>query len=281
MEENTSMAENLGGAETIPTDTPSVDQQTVEDSFLAGFSDEDTADGQTTDDSNSKGELNGDNQTTNSKNQEGETGAVRPDKRSRANERIQEVLAERNQLAARLKELERQEFERSKPSLQLDEDGNVSIEAMNDHQEKLIQYEINRRSAETMQQIQEAQRGVQLESAISDLQVNASKIIQENSFLNEKSPDFDAEASEIIFGSVLDKVKQLQVSGVDDFQALKEVALEELDRQVQLVKIAEKRAQATGVRNYQRMQDGAALTNGNSGRASGSTDPFLSEFLSD
>ncbi len=280
MEENTSMAENLGGAETIPTDTPSVDQQTVEDSFLAGFSDEDTADGQTTDDSNSKGELNGDNQTTNSKNQENEASA-RPDKRSRANERIQEVLAERNQLAARLRELERQEFERSKPSLQLDEDGNVSIEAMNAHQEKLIQYEINRRSAETMQQIQEAQRGVQLESAISDLQVNANKIIQENSFLNESSPDFDAEAAKVIFGSVLDKVKQLQVSGVDDFQALKEVALEELDRQAQLVRIAEKRAQTAGVRNYQRMQDGAALTNGNSGRASGSTDPFLTEFLSD
>ena len=96
------------------------------------------------------------------------------------------------------------------------------------------------------------------------------------SILDPNSKDYVPDLSDAISKSALDRLQQLQVSGVDDFTVLADDVLEHIDREIRLAEIAQKNSQARIAQNYHRMQNGGAIVSGNQGRSLVTNDDFLS-----
>jgi hypothetical protein len=276
MQDNQNMAENFSGGETASADTPFADNETTQDGFLDGFSGEDNVDEQTEQGSDStQEELNGDTDN-NQKHQEEQSG--RPDKRSRSNERIQQLLSEKRKTDAELAEYREWKSKQNQPKLEYDENGNVSVEDMQEYNRQLIQQEIERSRRDSEAKIQSVEREKNLDNSISTIEGGIKERVQKYDFLNPESKNFNEQISKNVTESVLDRVKSLQLSGFDDFTEMANMALEEVDRQLELINIASQQASIRTAGSISRMQSGGAISSSNHGMPAAQKDDFLDGF---
>lgn len=281
MQDNENMAENLSGGETASTNTPFAEEQTSQEGFLAGFSDDDFADGQTSEESDSKGRPDGDTENNNIQENQQENHSGRPDKRSRSNERIQQLLAEKRERDAELAEYREWKAKQDQPQIEYDEDGNVSVESMNEYNRKMIQQEIERANQTSVEKIQAIEREKNLDNSISTIESGIKERVLKHDFLNPDNANFDPNISKLVTESVLGKIQSLQLSGFEDYSEMASIALEEVDRQLDLIETASKRSKVQTANSLSRMQGGGAIVSSNHGQASSTADPFLEGFLGD
>ena len=272
-------AENYSGDETATIETPSVDNQTADDEFLAGFSDENIADEQVSEESDSK-EDSDEAKESNINNEENKENHSRPEKRSRSYNRIQQLLAENRQKDAELAEWRQWKAEQNKPELKLDEDGNATVEDLAEYNRQLIQQEMEKQRQESENQIREISRQRDLDNSIHTIQSGINEMIGKYSFLDRKSKDYSEEAERIISETVLEQVQQLQASGISDYQEMANFALETVDRQIRLIEVARERAQISASESLRRMSNGGAINSSNHGNVAKSKDEFESIFSS-
>lgn len=279
--EEANMAENYSGDVTATTDTPSVENQTANDDFLAGFSDEKQADEQAPEESDSKGKSEEAEDNINQKeNQPEDQSHSRPDRNTRSRMRINQILAESRAREEENARLRAQLAERNAPKLNTDEDGNATIEDVAEYNKQLIQQEMERHQFESEQRIAEAERARDLDNSIYTIRQGIADRVAKYDFLNPNKQDvYDPNAESIISQMVLDEIERLQISGLTDYSAMADYALSAIDRQIELYQAAAENAKLSATQNLDEMANGGAISSSLTGDPTlTKTDDFLEGF---
>lgn len=280
--DNTNMTENSGEEIIATTDASSVENTTAETDFLAGFSDSEVVDEQPGSEGDSKGKSDQGEKNNNEGEQRESTSEhhVRPDRYSRGQARIQQLIEQNRAKDAELAELRAYRAEREKPQMpQRDEDGNIDVDDLLDYNKQLIQQEVADRDAQMQQQMEIMANERDLESTISKIQLGIADRVKSCDFLDSSSEQYNPQLESAISERAMLLAQQLRANGYK-FSDIGEIVLEQIDSDISMIVTASERAQIQATRSLEQIRGGGAITSANHGTPSGGSDEFLDAFNS-
>ena len=280
--DNTNMTENSGEEIIATTDASSVENTTTETDFLAGFSDSEVVDEQPGSEGDSKGKSDQGEKNNNEGEQRESTSEhhVRPDRYSRGQARIQQLIEQNRAKDAELAELRAYRAEREKPQMpQKDEDGNIDVDDLLDYNKQLIQQEVADRDAQMQQQMEIMANERDLESTISKIQLGIADRVKSCDFLDSSSEQYNPQLESAISERAMLLAQQLRANGYK-FSDIGEIVLEQIDSDISMIVTASERAQIQATRSLEQIRGGGAIASANHGTPSGGSDEFLDAFNS-
>lgn len=280
--DNTIMTENYGEEIIATTEASAVEDTTTEADFLAGFSDSEVVDEQPDSEGNSK-EKSDQGEKDNNEGNVRESASehhTRPDRYSRGQARIQQLIEQNRAKDAELAELRAYRAEREKPQMpQKDEDGNIAVDDLLDYNKQLIQQEMADRDAQMKQQMEIMANERDLESTISKIQLGIADRVKSCDFLDSSSEQYNPQLESAISERAMLLAQQLRANGYK-FSDIGEMVLEQIDSDISMIAAAAEKAQVQATRNLEQIRGGGAITSANHGIPSGASDEFLDAFNS-
>lgn len=281
--DNTITTENSGEEIIATTEASAVEDTTTEADFLAGFSDSEVVDEQPDSESDSKEEFDQGEQAINDEGKQKQSepeSHSRPDRYSRGQARIQQLIEQNRAKDAELAELRAYKAEREKPQMpQKDEDGNIAVDDLLDYNKRLIEQEMADRDAQMKQQMETMAAERDLESAIGKIQLGIADRVKNCDFLDNSSESYNPQLESAISERAMLLAQQLRANG-HKFSDIGEMVLEQIDSDIAMIVAASEKAQAQATRNLEQIQGGGAITSANHGAPSSGSDEFLDAFNS-